>query len=349
VGSEARQEPLTERVVPFTAGDGLACNLINVRGLAPPRLGPVVLVHGAGVRGNIFRAPVRTNLVDALIEAGYDVWLENWRASIDLAPNEWTLDQAAVFDHPKAVEAVVRETGSPTVKAVIHCQGSTSFMMSAVAGLVPQVTTIVSNAVSLHPVVPGFSRLKLQAAVPLFGLITDYLNPQWGLHAPTAAARIIKVLVALTHHECANPVCKQVSFTYGAGFPGLWRHENLNDATHEWLKQEFAHVPMTFFRQMAKCVAKGNLVSVDGRPELPEDFAAQPPQTTARIAFFAGTRNRCFLPESQARTYEHFVKHRRGTYTLHEMPAYGHLDVFMGKDAAREVFPNILLELGKVN
>jgi hypothetical protein len=34
-------------------------------------------------------------------------------------------------------------------------------MMSAVAGLVPQVTTIVANAVSLHPVIPAWSRLKI--------------------------------------------------------------------------------------------------------------------------------------------------------------------------------------------
>jgi pimeloyl-ACP methyl ester carboxylesterase len=340
---------LTERVVPFTAGDGFQCNVIQVRGERPPTRGPVLLVHGAGVRANIFRARVKTTLVDMLVDHGYDVWLENWRASIDLPPNRWTLDQAALYDHPAAVRKVVAETGAPEVKAVIHCQGSTSFMMSAVAGLVPQVTTIVTNAVSLHPVVPGFSRLKLQAAVPLFGLITDYLNPQWGLHAPTTAARIVKLLVALTHHECDNAVCKQVSFTYGTGFPALWRHENLNEPTHEWLKREFAHVPMTFFRQMAKCVANGSLVSVDRRAELPGDFAAQPPDTTARIAFFAGTRNRCFLSESQTRTYEHFVKHQRGTYALHLLPAYGHLDVFMGQHAAQDVFPKILLELGKDN
>ena len=143
-----------ERIVPFTAGDGFECNLINVRGEQAPTKGPVILVHGAGVRANIFRAPVETTFVDYLVAHGYDVWLENWRASIDLPPNEWTLDQAALYDHPKAVEKVVTETGHDAIKAVIHCQGSTSFMMSAAAGLVPQVKTIVSNAVSLHPVVP---------------------------------------------------------------------------------------------------------------------------------------------------------------------------------------------------
>ncbi|MEX0789872.1 MAG: esterase, partial [Actinomycetota bacterium] len=119
-----------DEIVPFQAGDGLECNLIHVRGERPPGRGPVILVHGAGVRGNIFRAPVQTTLVDALLEEGYDVWLENWRASIDLPPNEWTLDQAAVYDHPVAVRTVAEATGTDEIKAVIHCQGSTSFMMS---------------------------------------------------------------------------------------------------------------------------------------------------------------------------------------------------------------------------
>ncbi len=156
----------TERVVPFQSGDGFQCNLLNIRGARPPHKGPVLLVHGAGVRANIFRAPVQTTIVDYLVERGYDVWLENWRASIDFKPNAWTLDQAALYDHPRAVKTIVKETGCPQVKAIIHCQGSTSFTMSAMAGLVPEVSVIVSNAVSLHTVVPDFSVLKLKVALP---------------------------------------------------------------------------------------------------------------------------------------------------------------------------------------
>ncbi len=130
----------TERVVEFTAGDGLQCNVINVRGEQAPTKGPVLLVHGAGVRANIFRAPSGRNLVDLLVDGGWDVWLENWRASIEIPHNHWTLDQAAVYDHPQAVQTVCAQTGADEIKAVIHCQGSTSFMMSALAGLVPQVT-----------------------------------------------------------------------------------------------------------------------------------------------------------------------------------------------------------------
>ena len=349
---EKHQSPTSnykETTVPFTAGDGLECNLIHVQGEKPSTRGPVVLVHGAGVRANLFRAPVKTTIVEALIEHGYDVWLENWRASIDLPPNEWTLDKAAVYDHPAAVKKIVEETGSDEVKAVIHCQGSTSFMMSAVAGLLPQVKTIVANAVTLHPVVPKFSETKLNIAVPLMSLFTDYLNPQWGLHAPTLTAKAVNLLVKATHHECKNAVCKQVSFTYGTGFPALWLHENINNDTHEWLKHEFASVPLTFFKQMARCVRKGNLISVDGYKELPADFCAQPPQTDARFVLTAGAKNLCFLPGSQVKTFDWLQQQRKGFHKLHIFPNYGHLDVFMGKNAARDTFPVILEALDGTN
>ncbi|HZY58070.1 MAG TPA: alpha/beta fold hydrolase [Rubrobacteraceae bacterium] len=340
-----RNDHLVEEIVPFEAEDGMQCNLVHVQGSTPPDKGPVLLVHGAGVRANVFRSPVRTTLGDALVANGYDVWLENWRASIDLPPNPWTLDQAAVYDHPKAVKTVVEQTGSEEVKAVIHCQGSTSFMMSAVAGLVPEVKTIVANAVTLHPVVPSFSKFKITYLTPTVGRLFDYLNPQWGLHAPTTMAKILTLSVMMVHHECDNPVCKMVSFTYGSGFPALWSHENLNDETHEWLKEEFAHVPITFFRQMGRCVAEGHLVSVEGMSELPESFVAEPPQTDARFAFLAGERNQCFLPESQKKTFDFLDSHRRNYHSFHLLRNYGHLDVFMGKNAHQDVFPLILNEL----
>jgi hypothetical protein len=155
--------------------------------------------------------------------------------------------------------------------------------------------------------------------------------------------------VHLFHHECHNPVCKGVSFTYGTGFPALWSHANLNDDTHEWIKQEFAQVPLTFFEQMVQCIHAGHLVSVDGRSELPKDFVAQSPRTDSRFAFFAGMNNLCFLAESQQRTFEFFDKQRPGYHTFRPIPNYGHLDIFIGKEAARDVFPLILEELERPN
>jgi alpha/beta hydrolase fold len=338
---------IQQTVVPFAAGDGMPLNLIHMHGPHPPNRGAVLLVHGAGVRANLFRPPVETSIVTALLEHGYDVWLENWRASIDLAPNRWTLDQAALYDHPKAVETIVRHTGADRIKAIIHCQGSTSFMMSAVAGLVPQVSTIVSNAVALHPRIPAVTQLKFRLGLPLLGPMLDYLDPQWGKAAPDLLAKAITAWVKATHHECDNTVCRLVSFTYGVGAPTLWSHANLNPATHDWVRDEFAKVPVSFFRQIYRCVGAGHLVAVDGLAGLPSRFGVDPPRTDARFVFFAGRNNRCFLPESQQATFAWFDRHQPGRHALHLLPGYGHLDVFIGKDAARDVFPQMIAELDK--
>ena len=336
-----------EQKIPFVAADGLACNLIHVTGETRATKGPILLVHGAGVRANIFRPPVRTTFVDFLIANGYDVWLENWRASIDLPRNEWTLDQAALYDHPAAVRKVQEETGAQTLKAVIHCQGSTSFMMSAVAGLIPQVTTILSNAVSLHPIIPWISHQKIRYAVPAVGLLTPYLNPQWGEEAHGFVPRLLKALVTLTHHECDNGVCRFSSFTYGTGFPVLWRHENLDPAVHDWIRHEFADVPLTFFRQMGRCLDAGHLVRYERLADLPDDFTARPPRTNARFIFIAGELNQCFRWQSQQATFDWFEQHRPNYHALHVLGGYGHLDIFIGVNAARDVFPVLLAELDR--
>jgi pimeloyl-ACP methyl ester carboxylesterase len=334
-----------DEIVPFTTGDGLAANLVHVVGDGAPRRGPVLLVHGAGVRANIFRPPLAANLVDVLLAGGYDVWLENWRASLDLRPTQWTLDRAALYDHPVAVDTVRARTGADSVQAVIHCQGSTSFMMAAVAGLLPAVSTIVSNAVSLHPVVPTLARWKIECFHRPVKALTRYLDPHWGVESPDLIASAMVAYVRATHHECDNRVCRLASFTYGAGKPTLWSHALLDDTTHEWIKGEFGPVPLTFFRQMSRSIRAGQLVAVDGFAELPATFAAGAPRTDARIVLLAGERNRCFTAESQHRTYDFLARRGRGDYQVHVFPDYGHLDVFLGKDAARDVFPTITAAL----
>jgi hypothetical protein len=339
----------TDEVIPFAAGDGRFGNVVHVvrspsSGTSPSTQpqGPVLLVHGAGVRANIFRAPVAVTVVDALLDDGFDVWLENWRASIDFQPNQWTLDEAAAFDHPAAVRTVLEYTGHDRLKALVHCQGSTSFIMAATAGLLPEVTTIVSNAVSLHPVVPQLARWKLDWFHRPIRALTRYLDPHWGVEAPDAIAAAITAWVRAVHRECTNTVCRIASFTYGVGHPTLWSHALLNDATHEWVKGEFGPVPLSFFYQMSQCIHAGHLVAANHFAQLPASFGVDAPRTDAAITFLAGQQNCCYLPESQERSFDYFTAKGNGQYALHVLPRYGHLDVFMGKDAARDVFPTIL-------
>jgi hypothetical protein len=341
-----RQRPAPE-IINFAARDGFPLNFHRYTRSKSQRSEPIVVLHGAGVRADLFLPPTENTFVDTLLDADYDVWLLNWRASIDLPPNEWTLEDCAVLDHPAAINTVLDRTGARTLKAVIHCQGSTSFMMSLVAGLLPEVTTVVSNAVALHPIVPRLAYLKSRYVTNSVGRFMSYLNPQWGLSAPRGWPTLIDWVVRATHHECDNPVCKHSSFTFGAGFPTLWLHENLTDETHEWLKGEFAHVPMSFFREMHDCIAAGFLVASGKYPELPRSFVGQAPKTEARLVFLGGEFNHCFVPESQQRTFDFFDRYDPGRHSFYELAGYGHLDAFIGKNAARDVFPLIVDELSK--
>jgi len=333
---------LRRRILAVRANDGFELTLHHIRGRHEPDRGPVLLVAGTGVRVNVFYgAPRPRTLVDVLVDEGYDVYLENWRGSIDLPENEYTLDAAAVHDHPPAVRKVLEESGADRLKAVVHCQGSTSFAMALAAGLLPEVTDVVSNAVSFHVAVPPLSKARQYLLLPLMRPAYRAIDPQWAIRAPALRAWLLARIALLTRRECHEPVCQMSNFTYGVGGNTLWRHENLDDATHRWVSREFGWVPFSFFRQIARCVRAGHLVRVEDLP-LPADFVAASPQTDARFTLLAGSRNTCFLPDGQRRTWEWLESLAPGKHAFHELDGYSHLDVFFGRQAHRDVFPLIV-------
>ncbi len=129
----------------------------------------------------------------------------------------------------------------------------------------------------------------------------------------------------------------------------LWRHENLDEATHDWIRGEFGAVPLSFFEQMRDCIEAGHLVSSRQRPTpagLPGDYLAAPPKNSARIAFIAGRMNQCFDWHGQQLSHDWLHHHQpdRG-HTLRVIEHYGHLDIFLGRHADRDVFPTLIEEL----
>jgi hypothetical protein len=335
------------RIVGFEAGDGRVGTLHQLRGKHAPWRGPVMLAHGCSVRANMFYgAPTQKTLAGALIDAGYDVWAENWRGSIDLPPSMWTLDEVAVHDHPAAVARILGETGADTLKAVVHCQGSTSFMMAAVAGLLPQVTDVVSNAVSLHVSLSRLSKLRLRMMIPGASLLVRGVDPQWTARPPAVINRGIALASTIGRDRCGSDVCRSANYFYGVGREVLWHHSNLDHDTHEWGAREWGFCPVSFFKQMGRCASAGHLVSTGSVPDLPESLVDGEPQTDARFTFIAGSENTCFLAASQARTFAYFDALAPGRHRLELLPGYTHLDVFLGREAHRNVFPMIVEALG---
>jgi hypothetical protein len=319
---------------------------LNCRRLPPvpgvAKKGPVMFVHGAGVRANLFCPPNIITLPAMLSEAGFDVFLMNWRASIDLEPTQYTFDDAAVNDFPAAVEKILEVAGTDTLKAVVHCQGSHAFMMSLAAGLLPEVTRVVANSTAMHPKVNRVAAVKLPIALATLGKMTDYFDPQYGLYAPSFSAKLMDFMVRGFHHECDNAVCKHSSFVYGFGFPTLWSHDNLDHVTHDWITGEFAHVPVSLFQQTRECLKAGHLVTATHDYGLPTGLGVDPPATDAAIAFMTGSDNQTFEPSGIRRTFDYFVDEGSAEYDFRQFPGYGHLDVFLGEYSSVDVFPYVI-------
>jgi hypothetical protein len=348
-------------VVPFAAPDGTRLFLTRVRAAHTPK-GPVLLIAGTSVPANVFEAPVSETIVQRLAREGYDVFIETWRGSASEHPSQFTLEEAAVSDHVAAVAKVRQLSDSDNVKAVVHCQGSTSFMMALVCGLLPNVTHVVSNSVSLHPVVPPKSEVKLRVVGPIVAWLSDYLDPQaarwrWGLRKlfsrrflsvarTLMLATVLRIWVMLTHHECRSMVCKFSSFCYGEGGSVMWSHKNLSKETHRWLANEFFWVPTLFFRQIGRSTMARRLVpmrtirEVDGLNRLDHK-----PVTDAKITFMTGLDNRCFAPESQLLSYRYMTAWQPGRHELIEFPGYGHLDVWFSERSPTDVFPAVVAAL----
>ncbi|HHJ20327.1 MAG TPA: alpha/beta fold hydrolase, partial [Gammaproteobacteria bacterium] len=134
---------------PFKTSDGVTLRLTRYHG---GNKGPVVLCHGLGVSSRIFTLDtIDTNLVEYLYQQGYDLWLLDYRASIELpsAKEQATGDQIATIDYPEAVNKVCELTGADSVQMLVHCYGSTIFFMAMLAGM-KNVRSAVASQIATH-------------------------------------------------------------------------------------------------------------------------------------------------------------------------------------------------------
>jgi hypothetical protein len=340
-------------------------NLHRLRRLDPdgrlvaPTLGPVLLVPGSGVRAEMYYGqPVGTSCAAYLLGLGYDVWVETWRASIDLPPNDYTLDHAALHDHPAAVQKILsvcdEEGGASaqpvTLKAVIHCQGSISFMMAAVSGWIdPRVTHIVSSAVSLFLDVTESTWLKQRLAMPVVARTFTGLDAQWGIRPSTPTAGVFAAAAKRMERPCGNPTCQVANFMYGSGWDVLFRHVDddgnpwVPSAVHEWTGREVGYTPLSLIAQVAESSRHGYIVPSASPPAgTPPAYLATPPQTRAQITFIAGDHNNMFRWQGQHRAARFFDESAGpGQADFVVLPGFGHLDTFWARDALAVSFPVI--------
>jgi cholesterol oxidase len=323
---------------PFRTDDGVDLLLTRYQG---GDKGPVMVAHGLGVSSKIFTIDtIETTLAEYLFAAGFDVWLLDFRASIDLpaSATQFTADDIARHDYPAAVATIRDRTGATSVQAMVHCFGSTTFTMAMLAGL-QGVRSAVCSQVSAHMVVPELTRLKSGLHVP--GLLE-----RLGVRSMTALAstdegwldklydRALQLYPERAAQDCDSAVCHRITFIYSR----LYQHAQLDTATHDALHEMFGIANMTSLDHLAEMVRAGHVVTATGQ----DAYLPHLDRMAIPVTFIHGAENDCFRPESTAITCDALRKANPGIpYARHVLPGYGHIDCMFGRDASRDVYPVI--------
>jgi len=333
------------RLHDFTTSDGVKLRLVRYRGGAK---GPVLLAHGLGVSGLIFAIDtIATNLVEYLFENGYDVWVLEYRASVDLPASrtQFTADQIARFDWPAAVQEVRRLSGAADIQVVAHCYGATTFSMAMLSGLGGVRSAVLSQ---VGPIVkaPALTELKSKLHLPdlLEKLGVSFMDTDPEEHATwkgrllDAAARLVP---GAAEERTKDPVSNRITFIYGP----LYKLGNLNPATFAALHEMFGVANISALKHLARMVRAERVVDAGGG----DVYLPHVTQITPfPILFIHGAENQCYLPESTEeaqrllqRTFPHVA------YERHVIPGYAHIDCIFGQHAHRDVYPLLLQHLAQ--
>jgi pimeloyl-ACP methyl ester carboxylesterase len=331
-------------VHPVATSDGTEIRLTRY---AMGTKGPVVLAPGYGNAARAFALPtVPLSYAQFLGQHGYDVWLLDYRASPDLPSShtQFTVDDIAMRDWPAAIAHVRAETNAETVQAMGHCVGGLSLFM-AIGGGLEGLRSATFSALAGHPIPTTGNKLRASVRLAtafrklgIKGLNTDY-RP--GSLPDRAVDAVMRVLPFKHVHDSA--VGRRIYFIYGDVFD----HSRIDEATMaESVPSFFGNGNMTFFEHISLMIRKGRAVDAQGR----DVYLSNTDRYRMPIAFLTGEHNRMFVPQGIEATHE-LLRAANGPelYTRHVFEDYAHLDCWLGRDAARDVFPTALAELERHN
>jgi cholesterol oxidase len=347
-----RLDPARVEEIPFRAGDGVRLGLTRVDSGEAGRPA-VLLLHGHTASADMFLLPETRNLVDVLLDDGYEPWLLDWRGSCRLPYNEtgqkYTYDDVALYDIPEAVAHIRARIGDRPLFVVAHCIGSLTLSLSMTAGLVPGLAGVVSQGVFLTPKLAGRTSLRMSLAGELLKSRIDHIPVDirkvglWSKYTPLFA-------LASRKASCPDPTCQILhNSAWGTG-ASLFVHEHLTETTHDRLAELLGPAPLWILPhlrriELARTVVRWHDTDLRYR-SLPQNALDAAARIDTPVLLLSGSENGLWQ-DSQKLCHD-VLAHRQPqldvTYT--EIPGYGHLDTFLGRGAALDVFGHILDFLG---
>ena len=309
----------------------------------------VLLLHGHTASADMFVLPETRNMVDVLLDAGYEPWLLDWRGSCRLPHNEtgarFTYDDVALYDIPEAVSYIRNRIGGRRLFVVAHCIGAMCLSMSLAAGLVPGLAGVVAQGVFLTPKLSTRTRVRMHLGGEVLRSRFDHVPIDirkaglWSKYTPLFA-------FASRGADCPDPTCHMLhNSTWGLG-ASLFVHENLDERTHDRLAELFGAVPVWSLPHMrrielAHSMLRWNHGDLRYRA-LPENALDRADRIDSPLLLISGSQNKLWLDSNKLCHDVLTSRHPELDVQYLEVPGYGHVDTFIGRSAALDVFGHII-------
>lgn len=330
----------------FTTADGLKLRLLRYRG---GDKGPVLFSHGLGVSSLIFSIDtIDTNLLEYIYAAGYDCWLLDHRASIDLpyAKEQFNADDLAQQDYRPAINLIRAVADVNHVKIIAHCYGAMTLSMSILEGL-ENVRSVVLSQISTHAHMPFFPQRMLaylRAANVMRFVGAKVLDARANVDRDWLARFIDAGLGSVYPYRSDNRTRSATSRRITAMYGQLYQLDKLNQATLDAMPEMFGKACIEGFLQLALIARKGTITKADGTNDYLTDEKLR--RFAIPTLFVHGGLNRAFLPSGTQETMSNFSRvNGPELYDRLEVQEAGHLDCIFGKEAVETVYPHILRHL----
>lgn len=339
---------------PIALSDGFSIKLTRYQGGSK---GPLIMAPGFAVKASSFAIDtVGQNLVEYLCAHGYDVWLLDYRASPDSGNpiKAFTIDDIASVDWPAAAAYVLKATGAADLQVLAHCVGSMSLLMALLKGM-RGVRSVISSALTLHPVANWMDYLKVSLDLDRLMLEIDEFKNGFDIVPPPGQSQFQYTIDVVAwnvpvpyRQECKNPVCHRIFSIFGPPYT----HAQLNQGTHDAMMDLFGKISLPPFRQLSQIMRREHVVDSEGKDSYLSGGNVS--RLALPISFITGELNQIFDPETVSRTYRWLVdandKDRTHAYYDHRVfKGYAHLDLFIGRDACKDIYPHLLERLDRFN
>ncbi|KAI1214631.1 FAD/NAD(P)-binding domain-containing protein [Annulohypoxylon truncatum] len=326
------------------------------------------MIPGASVDHQIYALPtIRYNAVNYFCRAGYRVWVTVHRIGmLMIAQDDWTTFDTRL-DFKACLEKIREEFPGPDkeqpekVYTIAHCMGSVAFSTGLLDGTIPAnwIKGITCSQVFMNPIWNIANMIKI-TALPIPGdRLYKYLLGDWFSFSTSkndsllqkGLNELLRLMPDSRKEICNNASCHRTTMALGR----CWNHRNLNEATHRQIDRFFGGVSMTLMHLLMKQGYQGGVMGngpLFERLDTPDNIRRL---KGLPILLFVGRDNAVLSPESTEKTYE-ILTDTFGTgdnqsgvpYRRREVPGYGHLDCWMGRNAWKDVYPFVREEVDRV-